>query len=63
MTITVGSRVYLRGARGCGAAGVVIREEQKRMVVYWEDLDFWSRHRPESLELAKEQPTDSQEAA
>lgn len=51
--IDVGSRVFLRGAR-VGAAGVVIRREGKRVVVYWRDMDFFSRHRPETLVLAEE---------
>jgi hypothetical protein len=53
--IALGAKVHLRGARGCGAAGTVIRCERGRMVVYWPDLDFWSRHRPETLELAEAQ--------
>lgn len=52
--IAIGAKVHLRGARGVGAAGTVIRFEDSRVVVYWRDLDFWSRHRPGSLELAQE---------
>jgi hypothetical protein len=46
--IDAGTRVYLRGAR-FGAAGVVIRCEGQRVVIYWRDLDFFSRHRRETL--------------
>jgi hypothetical protein len=44
----VGDRVFLRGAR-FGAAGRVLRRERGKIAVYWPDLDFISRHRPESL--------------
>jgi hypothetical protein len=33
-------------------AGTVIREERGKLTIYWADLDFWSRHQPESLDLA-----------
>ncbi|HTW81927.1 MAG TPA: hypothetical protein VME23_20435 [Terracidiphilus sp.] len=52
--IPIGSKVHLRGARGVGAAGTVIRCEGSRLVVYWSDLDFVSRHKPESLEIASQ---------
>lgn len=52
MSVTAGSRVYLKAARGAGEAGTVIRCEGQRVAVYWPDLDFVSRHRPESLEAA-----------
>jgi len=62
MTITVGSRVYLRACRA-GEPGVVIKAGSGKFTVYWRDLDYWSRHRPESLELVEVQSTDTQEAA
>jgi len=46
-TFTVGSKVYLRGAR-FGEPGTVVKLG-KRLTVYWHDLDFLSKHRPESL--------------
>jgi hypothetical protein len=62
MTITVGSKVYLRACRA-GAPGVVIRIQPRRITIHWVDLDYIGHHSPESLELAEQQPTDSQEAA
>lgn len=50
--IQVGSRVFLRACRGAGEPGTVIRCERGRLAVYWRDLDYWSRHQPESLEPA-----------
>ena len=63
MTIAIGAKVFLKGGRGCGKPGTVIREERGRLVIFWEDMDFWSRHRPDSLELAEVRTTDSREAA
>lgn len=62
--IQLGDLVYLRACRGAGEPGTVIREERGRLVVYWRDLDFWSRHQAESLELAaagamKPEPAES----
>lgn len=52
--IAVGNRVYLRGCRA-GESGTVIKIERGKLVVFWADLDFWSRHRPESLVIAGEE--------
>lgn len=49
-----GSRVYLRACR-TGEPGTVIRTERGKLTVYWGDLDFWSRHRPEALEVVATQ--------
>ena len=51
--IATGSKVYLRACH-TGKPGTVIRQERGRLTVYWPDLDFWSRHKPESLEPAPE---------
>ena len=51
--ISLGARVYLRACRA-GEPGTVIREERGKLVVYWRDLDYWSRHLPEALEPATE---------
>lgn len=53
-TIPLGSRVWLRACGSAGEPGTVVREERGRLVVYWRDLDFWSRHRPETLIVAEE---------
>lgn len=53
MTIAPGARVYLRACRA-GEAGTVVRAEHKRLVVFWPDMNYWSRHAPESLELAED---------
>ena len=55
MTITLGSKVRLKACHDSGQPGTVIRESRGRLTVYWADLDFWSRHHPESLELAEAQ--------
>jgi hypothetical protein len=47
-----GDSVYLRACRGAGEPGTVVRAERGRLVVYWADMDYWSRHRPEALEIA-----------
>lgn len=44
----VGDRVQLRGAP-FGAAGEVMRMERGKVVVFWGDLNFTSRHRKEHL--------------
>jgi hypothetical protein len=58
----IGKKVYLRGLKNCGDPGVVIREIRGKLTVYWTDLEHWSSHHPDSLELAKTQSTDSPEA-
>ena len=62
MTIIVGSRVYLRACRA-GEPGTVIRAERGKLTVYWRDMDYWSKHCPESLELVEAQSTDAREGA
>ena len=47
----VGSRVLLRSCP-YGQPGTVLRIERRKVVVYWRDLDFLSRHSPELLILA-----------
>jgi hypothetical protein len=46
--IAVGSKVYLR-ACAFGQPGTVVRIERNRAVVLWHDLDYLTRHKPESL--------------
>jgi hypothetical protein len=48
-----GAAVRLRG-RAFGEPGAVLRIERCKVVVYWPDLDFLLRHRPESLMPATE---------
>jgi hypothetical protein len=50
-SVALGSKVYLRACRA-GEPGTVIRFERGRFTVYWRDMDFWSRHVPEALEIA-----------
>lgn len=52
MTIAAGAKVFLRACRA-GEPGTVIREQRGKLTVYWPDLDFWSKHRPEVLEIAE----------
>jgi hypothetical protein len=49
--IALGCRGHLKACR-TGEPGTVIREERGKLTIYWADLDFWSRHQPESLDLA-----------
>lgn len=53
-----GDKVFLKACRA-GEPGTVIRAERGKMVVYWRDMDYWSRHRPESLEPADEKGNDN----
>jgi hypothetical protein len=46
--IGVGSWVHLRGYQH-GQPGTVLRFERRRVVVFWADMDFISRHPPEAL--------------
>jgi hypothetical protein len=52
--VQIGDRVFLRACRA-GEPGTVIRQERGKLVVHWQDLNMEGRHRPEALELAKEQ--------
>jgi hypothetical protein len=54
---SVGDAVMLRSCRH-GAPGTVIRIERGKLVVYWGDMDYWSRHRPESLTQAQTNPQE-----
>lgn len=47
-----GDKVYLRGLREVGRPGTIIRTKRGKQVVYWPDMDYWSKHHPDSLELA-----------
>lgn len=49
-TIDIGSRVRLKGCSD-GRPGTAIKVERRRLVVFWHDLDFLSRHHPDSLVL------------
>jgi hypothetical protein len=49
--LKAGAKVFLRACR-VGKPGTVIREQRGKLTVYWPDLDYWSRHRPEALENA-----------
>jgi hypothetical protein len=51
-SLVVGSRVYLHGA-SFGAAGEVLRFERGKVVVSWSDLNFISRHHPDTQILAE----------
>jgi hypothetical protein len=56
--IQPGERIYLRAAR-FGQPGTVIRQQRGKLTVYWPDMDFWSRHRPEALEQAEGATTEA----
>jgi hypothetical protein len=47
----IGAAVRLRGC-AFGEPGAVLRIERRKVVVYWQDLDFLSRHTVDSLILA-----------
>jgi hypothetical protein len=49
----IGAAMRLRGC-AFGEPDAVLRIERCKVVVYWSDLDFLSRHRPESLMPATE---------
>jgi len=49
--IQLGDRVYLRACFGAGEPGTVVREERGRVVVDWADVDYWSRHQREAVEI------------
>jgi hypothetical protein len=49
--IEIGSKVFLRGSHA-GEPGTVIRQYHGKLTLYWKDLDYSSRHHPESLEEA-----------
>lgn len=51
--IQLGAKVFLRVCSGCGEPGTVIRQERRKLVVHWRDLDLESRHMSERLEIAK----------
>lgn len=51
--ISPGNKVYLKACHA-GEPGTVIRFERGKCTVYWADMDYWSKHRPEALELAPE---------
>ena len=53
-TIQPGAKVFLRLCSGIGEPGTVLRQERNKLVVHWQDLQMETRHKPESLELAKE---------
>lgn len=59
--LSVGSKVHLRGAR-FDQPGTVVKMG-KRLTVYWRDLDFLSKHQPESLILAREQQASDTQGA
>jgi hypothetical protein len=46
--ISLGSEVFIKACPH-GTPGVVVRLERNRVVVWWSDLDYLSRHNEESL--------------
>jgi hypothetical protein len=51
--LNLGNKVRLKACHDSGEPGTVIRFERGKLVVFWGDMNFWSRHHPESLELAQ----------
>jgi hypothetical protein len=49
----VGAKVHLKSLVNSGLPGTVIRHERGRAVVYWRDMDWWSRHLPAALIVAE----------
>ena len=52
--IQLGDKVKLRACHDSGQPGTVIRASRGRLTIYWSDMDYWSRHPPEALELAEQ---------
>ena len=50
--ITIGSEVFIKACEH-GTPGVVVRFERNRVVVWWADLDYLSRHAMETLTEAE----------
>jgi hypothetical protein len=50
--LKLGDRVRLKACHDSGEPGTVIRFERGKLTVYWPDMDHWSRHPPDSLELS-----------
>jgi hypothetical protein len=46
--ISIGSEVHIKACPH-GTPGVVVRFERNRVVVWWSDLDYLSRHKEETL--------------
>jgi hypothetical protein len=61
--IGLGDKVRLRACHDSGQPGTVIRFERGKLTVYWGDMDYWSKHRPEALELVEARAVDTREAA
>lgn len=51
----IGAKVQLKGCH-FGQPGTVLRIERRKVVVLWHDLDYLTRHSPESLMLTAELP-------
>ena len=58
--ISPGDKVFLRACRA-GEPGTVIRQERGKLTVYWPDMDFWNKHRPEALERAPQSAMDAKQ--
>jgi hypothetical protein len=50
--VRLGSEVFIKGCPR-GTPGVVVRFERNRVVVWWADLDYLSRHTEETLMVAE----------
>ena len=53
--IQLGDKVFLRACR-TGEPGVVVCLDHGKFTVFWRDMDHWSRHKPDSLELVEAIP-------
>jgi hypothetical protein len=53
LMISPGTKVYLKACY-VGEPGTVLRKECSRLVVYWPDLDYLSRHPEAALVVAEE---------
>jgi hypothetical protein len=47
----IGAKVRLR-ACAFGEPGTLLRIERRKVVVYWHDLDYLARHKPDCLVMA-----------
>ena len=52
--LKLGDKVRLKACHDSGEAGTVIKAERGKFVIYWPDMDYWSRHPSDSLMLASD---------
>jgi hypothetical protein len=56
--LKLGDKVRLKACHDSGQPGTLIRFERGRFTVFWADMNYWSKHHPDSLELDQPQRTE-----